>query len=597
MPLQPGTRRSRGRRLLFAPLGGSILVLLVWGHAALAEPASSALFPLPDALRPNVTFWKRVFAVFDTNGGLLHDMEDVTIVYHIWYNELPTEPALRQPIIDEARSRYRAILDTLADGKRLDLTPDEERVWALFKGKHHALAFRAAANNIRFQGGMRSRFAQGVVRSWSYLPEIQRIFADYGLPAELTLLPHIESSFENRALSKAGAAGIWQIMPATGRRFLRVDGEVDERLNIRAATIAAAQILRENYEMLGTWPLAITAYNHGVNGMKQAVATVGTTDIGAIAQHYRGPLFGFASKNFYAEFLAAVDLVKNYKHYFGDMILVEPPPVIQATLSSVEPPRPAISRPSPGASPPVTQTMPLVVSTPMPVASRPSPGDTRTLANVAPSRAPHPAPLPARGKTYQVRRGDTLSTIAERYDTTVAALAALNGLKQHAVIKAGQTLVLPATLQSVASADTPPSREPVVATVKAATPLVQRTVLTEVTRAPVAAPSVLGGRVPELDEKLQVTRGTIRVVAQEQLSHYADWLNIPVQRLRALNRLSPQQSLAPGTTVRLDFSKVSAAQFTQRRLQYHRSLDEASLRQHRVGEVATRKPKPGEKRL
>src|SRR5574341_1033488 len=128
----------------------------------------------------------------------------------------------RQGFIDEARNRYRAILETLADGKNLYLTSDEERVWAMFKGKQHALAFRAAANNIRFQGGMRGRFAQGLVRSWAYMPEMQRIFANAGLPAELTLLPHIESSFENRALSKVGAAGIWQIMPATGRRFLRV---------------------------------------------------------------------------------------------------------------------------------------------------------------------------------------------------------------------------------------------------------------------------------------------------------------------------------------------------------------------------------------
>src|SRR5262249_41445199 len=158
-----------------------------------------------------------------------------------------------------------------------------------------------------FQGGMRGRFAQGLIRSWTYLPEIERIFANAGLPAELTLLPHIESSFENRALSKVGAAGIWQIMPATGRRYLRVSDAVDERRGFSAPTRAAAKILRENYDMLGPWPLAITAYNHGANGMKQAVATVGTTDFGVIVQRYRGPLFGFASQNFYAEFLAAID--------------------------------------------------------------------------------------------------------------------------------------------------------------------------------------------------------------------------------------------------------------------------------------------------
>jgi len=123
-------------------LGGLILLLLVWCHGVLAEPAASSLFPLPDVLRPNVTFWKRVFAVFDRNGGLLHDMEDVSIVYHIWYNDMPSDGPLRQGMIDEARNRYRAILGTLADGKRFDLTSDEQRVWESFKGKQHPMALR-----------------------------------------------------------------------------------------------------------------------------------------------------------------------------------------------------------------------------------------------------------------------------------------------------------------------------------------------------------------------------------------------------------------------------------------------------------------------
>ena len=309
MQPQRTTRRHGVWWLVPTSLGGLMFLLLVWGHGVLAEPAPLALFPVPDVLRPNVIFWKRVFAVLDRNGGLLHDMEDISIVYHIWYNDLPGDGPLRQGMIDEARNSYRAILGTLADGKRFDLTSDEQRVWELFKGKQHPMAFRAAMNTMRFQGGMRSRFAEGLVRSWSYLPEMERIFAEAGVPIELTRLPHIESSFENRALSKVGAAGLWQIMPATGRLYLRVSGDVDERLNVRAATMAAAQILRENYEKLGTWPLAITAYNHGPNGMKQAVATVGTTDFGIIVQRYRGPLFGFASQNFYAEFLAALDAV------------------------------------------------------------------------------------------------------------------------------------------------------------------------------------------------------------------------------------------------------------------------------------------------
>ena len=611
MQSKPKTRPGRGWQWALIPAGGLMLLLLVWCHTVLAEPAPSSLFPLPDALRPNVTFWKRIFAVFDTNGGLLHDTEDVTLVYHVWYNDLPTDPPLRQGIIDEARSRYRAILETLADGKRLYLTSDEERVWVLFKGKQHALAFRAAANNMRFQGGMRSRFAQGLVRSWAYLPEIERIFADAGLPSELTLLPHIESSFENRAMSKVGAAGIWQIMPATGRRYLRVNEDVDERLNIRTSTTAAAQILRENYEMLGTWPLAITAYNHGANGMKQAVATVGTTDFGVIVQRYRGPLFGFASQNFYAELLAAIDLVKHYKHYFGDILFEEPPRPV--TIEARAPGEPALlvastpqfdNAPRPVVPPSMAYTNLPVVSTPMPAPAPPSPVEPRPLVHASPPVIPPPAPvtLPAPDKEYRVRPGDSLFAVAQRHGTTVVTLAAMNGLSQHAGVRAGQALRLPAPPQPVVSAEKAPQKGPVVpvvATVTTASALpIQRTVLSTVTRVP--APALLSGgsaqgiRLPELDERFQIKGDTMRVAAQEQINQYAEWLNVPVQRLLTLNHLSAHQSPVVGAAVRLDFSKVSAVQFTQRRLQYHRSLEEEFLRRYRIGEVVTRKLKPGE---
>ena len=183
MQPQLATHRHGVRWLGPAALGGLLLLLLGWCHGALAASAPSSLFPLPEALRPNVTFWKRVFAVFDSSGGLLHDMEDVSIVYHIWYNDLPSEGLLRQGEIDEARIRYRAILSTLADGKRSDLTSDEQRVWDMFKGKQYPGAFQAAMSNMRFQGGMRSRFAESIVRSWSYLPELERIFAGKACPS------------------------------------------------------------------------------------------------------------------------------------------------------------------------------------------------------------------------------------------------------------------------------------------------------------------------------------------------------------------------------------------------------------------------------
>src|SRR5207237_2254993 len=120
-----------------------------------------------------------------------------------------------------------------------------------------------------------------------------------GLPR----LPLSESCFNLHAYPKVGAAGIWQFMPATGRHFMRVDNLVDERRDPIASTRAAAQFLDRVHDMLGSWPLAITAYNHGPDGMARAVDEVGSSDIGRIVREYQGRAFGFASRNFYAELL------------------------------------------------------------------------------------------------------------------------------------------------------------------------------------------------------------------------------------------------------------------------------------------------------
>jgi LysM repeat protein len=271
-------------------------------------------------------------------------------------------------------------------------------------------------------------------------------------------------------------------------------------------------------------------------------------------------------------------------------ILVASPPVAAPTPVVASPavtaPRPAL--PESSALTPVAPAVP--PSSVAPASPQP-PMETRTAARVSPVVASPPAPasLPERDKVYRVRPGDTLSTIAQRHETTVAALASMNGLSQRTSVKAGQTLRLPAAPQPMISAEKTPQKGvimPVVTPVKSTAELpVHRTVLTEIRPAPAPA---------QADDRFHVKGDTIRVAAQEQLSQYAEWLDMPVQRVLTLNRLSQRQTPALGRTVRLDFSKVSAAQFTQRRLQYHRGLEEAFLRRYRVGEVVTRKLKRGE---
>src|SRR5262249_13631438 len=112
-----------------------------------------------------------------------------------------------------------------------------------------------------------------------------------------------------------------------------VNGVVDERRDPIASTHAAARFLRHNYEQLEeSWPLAITAYNHGPGGMANAIDDTGTTDIGVIVQRYHGRAFGFASRNFYAEFLAALEVEKYHQAYFGDLGLGAAEPTKVVTL-------------------------------------------------------------------------------------------------------------------------------------------------------------------------------------------------------------------------------------------------------------------------
>jgi hypothetical protein len=112
---------------------------------------------------------------------------------------------------------------------------------------------------------------------------------------------------------------------------MTVSGYRDDRLDPVRATQAAAQLLSHNHDLLGDWPLAITAYNYGTGGMLQAVEATGGGDYSQVFRRYDGPRFGFASKNYYSEFLAALQVYQYREAYFPGIDqeqpdYYEPPP-------------------------------------------------------------------------------------------------------------------------------------------------------------------------------------------------------------------------------------------------------------------------------
>ena len=295
-----------------------------------ADARHASLFPRPAQLEPQVRFWRAIFTQYSAHQVVLHDALRLDKVYKILDFRSRLDDgfgegelaSLERFETDLELDRLRATLLRLhALGSHPEsLTAEERAVYDLWADDPAPDRFLAAADDKRLhsQRGLRERFAEGIRISRRYFPEMERIFREAGLPVELIRLPLIESCFNLRAYSKVGAAGIWQFMPRTGRLFMRVDNLVDERRDPISSTRAAARFLVRVHDMLDTWPLTITAYNHGPDGMARAVAEVGTTDIATIVRDYRGKAFGFASRNFYAEFLAALDVERDFKTYFGE---------------------------------------------------------------------------------------------------------------------------------------------------------------------------------------------------------------------------------------------------------------------------------------
>ncbi len=305
----------------------STSVSRVWGWLAgwLLVLAMAPLFaaetpvPRPPGLERDVQFWLRVYTEVTTNGGFLHDERNLAVVYEKMEFGSNSSPRDRQKLVDDKRNKYIAALKRIAAANGGPLSEDDQHIKDLWGDEGVPARLLVAVDSIRFQLGQADRFREGLVRSGAWSSHIAEVFANQGLPAELAVLPHVESSFNPAAYSKVGAAGLWQFMRSTGRRYMRIDSSMDDRLDPFRSTEAAAQLLAYNYRLLGTWPLALTAYNHGAAGMRRAKESVGTDDIERIVRNYKSPSFGFASRNFYVSFLAALEIDHNPEKYFKDL--------------------------------------------------------------------------------------------------------------------------------------------------------------------------------------------------------------------------------------------------------------------------------------
>jgi membrane-bound lytic murein transglycosylase D len=441
--------------------------------AGFSGPASAAPrdFPRPASLERDVAFWKRIYAEVGTDAGLLHDTRNLGIVYEVTKIPAGLSGRSRERHTDKRKKHFKTILRKLASGKRSGLSREEKRVLALFGDNVSNKTLKNSSDRVRFQLGQANKFRAGIIRSGAYKPHILATLREMNLPLEISNLPHVESSYTPSVYSRVGAAGLWQFTRSTGRRFMQVDHVVDERLDPYRASIAAARLLEQNYRVTGSWPLAITAYNHGASGMRRAARKLGTKDITKIVREYRSRTFGFASRNFYVEFLAANEVASDAERYFGPLALDQP-----IAFDSIEMPyyakaselekslgvdRNTLKEANPSLRETVWQGakyIPKGFELRVPRASLPKP----LALGVSSLAKHHQHSRQTRDTNYVVRRGDTLSTIARRHHVRMSDLVALNGLKSRNRIRVGQKLKLPSDAMKTATSKasyTPPAKQ------------------------------------------------------------------------------------------------------------------------------------------
>ncbi len=303
--------------------------------ASVRESVFNSPFKVPELLRARVDFWKDIFAKYCSAQTVIHHRDFPQIVFGVL--DLSAESEQMSPVAFDAYKEsvekrtvedIKAQLLELANGSE-PRTQFQEKLVDLLKdlpGTETKYKRIVDEDLVRTQTGIRERYAEAIRRAWKYLPVMEQIFvSEYGLPKELTRIPFIESSFDYSAYSSVGAAGIWQFMPRTARAHRMLVGRyVDERRDPIKATRAAAEYLRSAYKSLGSWPLAITSYNHGVGGVRSKTLKAGTSDLASIIEDPNERYFGFASTNFYPEFLAALEIFADHNHYFPE-VREEPP--------------------------------------------------------------------------------------------------------------------------------------------------------------------------------------------------------------------------------------------------------------------------------
>ncbi len=295
---------------------------------------------------------------------------------------------------------------------------------------------------INLYSGKRKKTTEKVLsRGSKYIPMMKEIFRKHGLPEDLVYVPFIESAFKVDVVSRAGARGLWQFMPATGRKFnLHIDWWVDERVDPVKATEAAASYLKVLYNMFGDWNIALASYNAGEGKLQRTIRKTGTKDFWKIAQTR---YLRRETRNYVPSAHAAIMVgkyperyglnVKNDEPFEYDEVIIPSATELGiiakcsgSGLSEIKELNPALKR----IVTPDRKNYELKI-----------PKGTKEHFLAAYSRIP--ADRRVTWKKHRVRKGETLSRIASLYKTDVNSICKFNSIRNRNRISVGQSLMIP----------------------------------------------------------------------------------------------------------------------------------------------------------
>jgi len=576
------------------------LCVIVCSETMVMARANPTKFPEYKIISANVDFWEKVYSTWSVNTSIIHDQYNLGRVYatvSLLEDGFPHARKHNINKVEQVKQHINSVLLQLAKNPGAQ-TREQKRIAALFGNTRNTNIYQKAADSIRAQRGLRERFQEGVVRSGAYMTEMKQIFRNYGLPEDLAYLPHVESSFNPKAFSKFGAAGMWQFTHGTGKEFLTIDYIIDERRDPIISAHAAAKFLKRNYTKLGTWPLALTAYNYGPAGMQRAVKQEGNYP--NIFRNYRQGHFKFASRNFYSEFLAAVKVAKKLERSGLKLeqpfkaVIVKMPAYAHAgrlcTYLGIS--TNTLRKYNPSLRDPVfkgTKYIPKNYRLKLPYEFN----NSSMLASAPKSIF---SATQKRSKFYRVRPGDSAGKIAQAHNISLKSLIKANSLDSRAVIRVGQNLRIPSNDSE--------SGFMTIASTSGATIL--RDIKKQAVSGSVAVAAPVSSKfkqdvtvagnltVSNLKKNNSLLVGTIEVQPDESIGLLADWLRVTPSSIRVANNLARNGSVHPGQEIQLDFINTNVSTFEENRFDYHQELQEDFFNSYRIVSVNNYRVQPGD---